>query len=117
MPTPYNQDSGGWPTRSTSETREETYIWYAPKLDIPARIDKSLHRYCEWLCARVTDLVWKKGYREACKIALEEGLDLERLYSAQDVEARSLAEKGVKRGIAVQFVSKVKAWLDEVQIQ
>ncbi|KAK0738227.1 hypothetical protein B0T18DRAFT_441031 [Schizothecium vesticola] len=83
-------------------------------LDIPAPIDKSLHRYCKWLCARVTDPVRKNGYQDACRIALEEGLDLERLYNAQDVEARSLAERGVKRGIAIQFVSKVKAWLDEV---
>jgi hypothetical protein len=62
----------------------------------------------------VTDPVWKSGYWNACKIALEEGLDLVRLYSAQDAEARSLAEKGVKRGIAIQFVNKVKAWLNEV---
>jgi len=114
MPAPCNQDSVGWSTGSTPETREETHSWHAPKLDIPAPIDKSLHRYCEWLCARVADPVWKNGYQDACRIALEEGLDLERLYNAQDVEARSLAERGVKRGIAIQFVSKIKAWLDEV---
>jgi hypothetical protein len=77
------------------------HIWHTPKLNIPPQIDKSLYRYCEWLCARVTDPVWKNGYRDACKIALEEGLDLERLYSAQDIKASSLAEKGVKRGIAI----------------
>ncbi|KAK4161918.1 hypothetical protein QBC43DRAFT_187829, partial [Cladorrhinum sp. PSN259] len=97
IPARCNQDSVGWSTGPTLETREETYSWHAPKLNIPAPIDKSLH-------------LWKNGYREACKIVLEEGLDLERLYFAQDVEARSLAEKGVKRGIAIQFVSKVKAW-------
>ncbi|GAB1319495.1 hypothetical protein MFIFM68171_09705 [Madurella fahalii] len=114
MPARCNQDSVGWSTGSTPETREETYSWHAHKLNIPRPIDQSMYRYCEWLCAAVTDQAWKNGYREACEIALEEGLDLERLYSAQDVEARSLAEKGVKRGIAIQFVSKVKAWLDEV---
>lgn len=82
-------------------------------INIPTPIHKSLHRYCRWLCTRVTDPVWKNGYREACKIVLEEGLDLERLYFAQDFEAKSLSEKGVKRGIAIQFVSKVKAWLNE----
>jgi hypothetical protein len=40
---------------------------------------------------------------------LEEGLDLKRLFSAQDIEAKSLIDKGVKRGITIQFVSKVKA--------
>lgn len=114
MPARCNQDSAGWSTGSAPETREETHIWHAPKLDIPALIDKSLYRYSEWLRARATDPIWKNGYRDACAIALEEGLDLERLYNAQDVEARSLAEKDVKRGIAIQFVSKVKAWLDEV---
>ncbi|KAK4451205.1 hypothetical protein QBC34DRAFT_447788 [Podospora aff. communis PSN243] len=93
MPARY-QDSVGWSNGSTPETGDEAHSGYAPKLDIPAPIDKSLHQYCE--------------------IALEEGLDLERLYYAQDVEARSLSERGVKRGIAIQFVSKVKAWLDEV---
>jgi hypothetical protein len=62
----------------------------------------------------VTDLVWKNGYRDACKIALEEGLDLERLYFAQDIEAKALMEKGVKRGLAIQFVIKVKTWLEEM---
>jgi hypothetical protein len=114
MPARCNQDSVGWSTGSTPETREETYSLQAPKLNIPRPIDQSMHRYCEWLCAAVTDQAWKNGYREACEIALGEGLDLERLYYAQDVEARSLAEKGVKRGIVIQFVSKVKAWLDEV---
>lgn len=78
----------------------------------PLFLQLSSYRYCEWLCARVTDPVWKNGYRDACRIALEEGLDLERLFSAQDVEAKSLVDKGVKRGIAIQFVSKVKAWLE-----
>jgi hypothetical protein len=63
----------------------------------------------------VDEPAWKDGYWDACNIALEEGLGLERLYSAQDVEARSLVEKGVKRGIAIQFVSKVKAWLDGLE--
>ncbi|KAK4148823.1 hypothetical protein C8A00DRAFT_19406 [Chaetomidium leptoderma] len=110
-----NQDSAGCSTVSAPETREEARIRYTTQLDIPQPIDKSLHRYCEWLCARVTDPVWKDGYRVARKIALEEGLDLERLFSAQDVETKSLIEKGVKRGIAIQFVSKVKAWLEEVE--
>jgi hypothetical protein len=84
----------------------------ATQLDIPQPVDQSLRRYCGWLCARVTDPVWKSGYRDACRIALEEGLDLERLFFAQDIEAKSLIDKGVKRGIAIQFVSKVKAWLE-----
>ncbi len=87
----------------------------AAQLDIPQPVDQSLRRYCEWLCARVTDPVWKSGYRDACGIALEEGLDLRRLFSAQDIEAKSLVDKGVKRGIAIQFVSMVKDWLEEVE--
>ncbi|KAK4233567.1 hypothetical protein C8A03DRAFT_19387, partial [Achaetomium macrosporum] len=83
------------------------------QLDIPQPIDNSLYRYCECLCAQVTDPGWKSGYQDACNIALEKGLDLERLFSAQDIEAKLLVEKGVKRGIAIQFVSKIKAWLEE----
>ncbi|KAK3332774.1 hypothetical protein B0T19DRAFT_482966 [Cercophora scortea] len=89
--------------QDSEQNRDEIHIWNAPKLDIPRPIDEALYCYS-----------WKNGYRDACKIAVEDGLDLERFYYAQDVEARSLAEKGVKRGVAVQFVSKVKAWLDEV---
>lgn len=100
LPARYNLDSDGYSAVPT-------------QLDIPQPIDNSLYRYCEWLCARVTDPGWKSGYQDACRIALEEGLDLERLFSAQDIEAKSLVEKGVKRGIAIQFVSKVKAWLEE----
>ncbi|KAM7210081.1 hypothetical protein V8F06_014538 [Rhypophila decipiens] len=113
IPARYNQDSVGW-SNGSPETRDDARIWHTAKLDIPPPIDQSLHRYWDWLCARVADPVWKDGYRDACKIAVEDGLDLERLYYAQDVEARTLTEKGVKRGIAIQFVSKVKAWLDEV---
>jgi hypothetical protein len=47
---------------------------------------------------------------------LEEGLDLQRLFSAQDIEAKSLGDKGVKRGIAIQFVSNIKAWLEDIEI-
>ncbi|KAK0749530.1 hypothetical protein B0T18DRAFT_479520 [Schizothecium vesticola] len=73
MPARCNQDSAGWSTGSTPETREETHIWHATKLNIPRPINESLHRYS-----------WKNGYQDACRIALEEGLDLERLYNAQD---------------------------------
>jgi len=52
IPARYNQDLVSWSTGSTPETREETHIWHVPKLDIPPPIDKSLHCYCEWLCAR-----------------------------------------------------------------
>jgi hypothetical protein len=100
LPARCNQDSGGCSTATT-------------QLDIPQPIDDSLHHYCDWLCARVTDLAWKSGYQDACRIALEEGLDLERLFSAQDIEAKWLVGKGVKRGIAIQFVSKIKAWLED----
>jgi hypothetical protein len=44
---------------------------------------------------------------------LDDGLDLERLHAAQAIEAKSLVEKGIKRGIAIQFVSRVEAWLEE----
>ena len=113
MPVGYNQDSAGCSAVSTLGTQAAARS--ATQLDIPRPIDRSLRRYSEWLCTQVTDPVWKSGYRDACKIALEEGLDLERLFSAQDMEAKSLADKGVKRGIAIQFVSKVKAWLEEVE--
>lgn len=40
---------------------------------------------------------------------LEEGLDLERVYAAQKQETDFLVAQGVKRGIAIQFASYVKA--------
>ena len=110
LPAGYNQNSAGCSAVSTPGTQAAS-----AQLDIPQPTDQSLRRYCEWLCTRVTDPVWKSGYRDACRIALEEGLDLERLFSAQDMEAKSLVDKGVKRGIAIQFVSKVKAWLEDIE--
>ncbi|KAK3937229.1 hypothetical protein QBC46DRAFT_366383 [Diplogelasinospora grovesii] len=70
-------------------------------LDIPGSRDGAVKRYCEWHCQKVTDPEWQKGFRAACKIILEEGLDLKRLHTAQNVKAKSLVEKGVKRGIAI----------------
>jgi hypothetical protein len=72
MPARCNKDSVGCSGVSTLEIQEEARAWYTFKLEIPRPIDKSLYRYCEWLCAGVTDPVWESGYRNACKIVLEE---------------------------------------------
>lgn len=103
-----NRDSVGWSTGLTPETGEETHNWYTPKLNIPTPIHKSLHRYCKWLCTRVTDPVWKNGYREACKIVLEEGLDLERLYFAQDFEAKSFSKRESREGLPSSLLARSK---------
>ncbi|KAK4121141.1 hypothetical protein N657DRAFT_118592 [Parathielavia appendiculata] len=50
-----NQDSAGYSAVPAPDTRGEPGIRYA-----------TLHRYCEWLCARATDPGWKSGYRDAC---------------------------------------------------
>lgn len=99
--------------RLITESRKVECAWHAVKLDIPGPRDGAVKRYCEWHCRNVTAPEWQEGFRVACKIVLDEGLDLERLHAAQAVEAKSLTEMGVKRGIAIQFVSKVKEWLDE----
>jgi len=84
------------------------------KLKFPMQKDEAANPYCDWLCAQVSNPAWQQGYRLACKVSLEQGYDLERLYLAQDVETKMLIANGVKRGIAIQFVSKVPDWLDDI---
>ena len=45
---------------------------------------------------------------------MEQGYDLEWLYRAPDAAVKMLIADGVKRGIALQFVSKVLDWLTDI---
>ncbi|KAK8093089.1 uncharacterized protein PG998_014490 [Apiospora kogelbergensis] len=51
---------------------------------IPGPLDESVQEYCNWLGSRVTRMDLKLEYQKICDITLEEGLDLELVYEAQD---------------------------------
>ncbi|KAK8092320.1 uncharacterized protein PG998_015003 [Apiospora kogelbergensis] len=69
---------------------------------IPGPLDESVQEYCNWLGSRVTRMDLKLEYQKICDITLEEGLDLELVYEAQD--ATLYEQKGIKMGAARRFV-------------
>ncbi|TWU71467.1 hypothetical protein ED733_002851 [Metarhizium rileyi] len=84
------------------------------RLKFPMPIDEAPKSYCDWLCCQVTNETWHAAYRLACQIAIDYGYDLNQMYKDQVVEAEMLATKGVLQGIAIQFVSRIKEWLDQI---
>ena len=84
------------------------------KLLFPMPMDEAPVIYRDWLCSKVTNEMWRKAYKLACKVNLEKGYHLGRMHEAQLVDAKMLAANGVLQGIALQFVSRVKEWLDKM---
>ena len=74
------------------------------RLKIPGFREQAVEDYCQWLC---------RQFLEVKEIILEDGVELARLHEAPKTEARLLVDKGVKRGIALQFTTNVQTWLDE----
>ena len=72
-------------------------------LNISGPLDDSVQKYCNWLGSRVTRVDLKLEYQKICDITLEEGLDLELVYEAQD--ATLYEQRGIKMGAARRFVS------------
>lgn len=83
-------------------------------LKFPMPMDEAPKSYCDWLCSQVTNSAWQAAYRLASQITVDKGYHLGRMYEAQAVDAKMLVTYGVLPGIALQFVSRVKDWLDEL---
>ncbi|KAL7925297.1 hypothetical protein ACQKWADRAFT_283585 [Trichoderma austrokoningii] len=83
-------------------------------LKFPMPMDEAPKSYSDWLCSQVTNSAWQAAYRLASQITLDKGYHLGRMYEAQAVDAKMLVTCGVLPGIALQFVSRVKEWLDEL---
>lgn len=83
------------------------------RLKIPGFREQAVEDYCQWLCMQVRSDQWKRWFLEVKEIILEEGVELARLHEAPKTEARLLVDKGIKRGIALQFTTNVQTWLDE----
>jgi hypothetical protein len=55
--------------------------------------------YSEWQQSNVTDADWKIDVQKACDVTIEDGLDLEQIYTDDDPDF--FIKKGVKkRGVA-----------------
>ncbi|KAL0929596.1 uncharacterized protein CTRU02_215495 [Colletotrichum truncatum] len=85
--------------------------------DLPWSREEALKRCFTWHCSNASTREWREGFKKAYQICLLECLDLECLYTNQVEEAKFLVEKGVSRGIALQCVKKIGAWLEHVRIQ
>ncbi|EHK19843.1 uncharacterized protein TRIVIDRAFT_155669 [Trichoderma virens Gv29-8] len=83
-------------------------------LKFPMPMDEAPKAYSDWLCSQVTNNAWQAAYRLACQITIDKGYHLERMYEAQAVDAKMLATCGVLPSIALQFVSRIKEWLDDL---
>jgi hypothetical protein len=83
-------------------------------LKFPMPMDEAPKSYGDWLCSLITNTAWQAAYRLACQLTVDKGYHLGSIYESQTVSAKMLASCGVLPGIALQFVSRVKEWLDAV---
>lgn len=83
-------------------------------LKFPMPIDEAPESYCDWLCSQVTNAAWHAAYRLASEVVLNEGYDLAQVDRDRAVNVKMLVASGVRRGIAVQFVSRIREWLDSI---
>ena len=86
-------------------------------LNLPMPIDKALESYSDWLVAKVDNVEWRESYRAAGAAAIQEGYELQWFCNNKNTGVEILKENGIKRGIATQFVNKITAWADEVNIE
>ncbi|KAK1990557.1 hypothetical protein LX36DRAFT_685960 [Colletotrichum falcatum] len=77
--------------------------------DIPGLRDDALKEYSDWQCSKVRGEDLKMDFRKACELALKDGLDLELIHKNPDTAI--FIEGGVRRGIAMRFVSDVEDWV------
>ncbi len=101
-------------TDSTVRPQKAARLAGTVMLKFPMPVDEAPKSYCDWLCNQVTNQSWQAAYRAACQIALDKGYHLGRMYEAQAADAKMLVSCGVLQGIAIQFVSRIKEWLDEI---
>lgn len=79
----------------------------AKKLRIAGPRDKAIDRYRDLHCEQVVDLGWKEEFHAIASLTFEARLSLDRLFEAQEEEAKFFISQGISRGIAYQWVSMV----------
>lgn len=77
-------------------------------------IDEAPESYCDWLCSQVTNAAWRAAYRLASEVVINEGYDLAQIERDRAMNAKMLVASGVLKGIAIQFVSRIREWLDSI---
>ncbi|KAH6868907.1 hypothetical protein B0T10DRAFT_419197, partial [Thelonectria olida] len=97
-------------SRSASEPVE--VISQAPSyLGISGLRDVAVKQYADWHCSKVNNALWKTDFQKACRLTLEEGLDLEHVFADRD--AAFFIEGGIRQGIARRWVDDVIIWDQE----
>ncbi|KAF3359142.1 PKHD-type hydroxylase ofd1 [Verticillium dahliae VDG1] len=110
MPPHSSRRSDSCDARPTSEPAD-TASQVPSYLGLTGMRDVNVTEYCTWHCSKVSNNVWKQEFQKACRLALEEGLDLEQIRMDQDADF--FIEKGVKAGIARRWVNDVEIWFRE----
>jgi hypothetical protein len=78
-------------------------------LEIPGTLDTAVQLYSNWQQSNFTREDPKADVQTACDTALNEGLDLEQIYTDQDYEF--FVCKGVKRGVDRPVFRSLATWL------
>jgi hypothetical protein len=82
-------------------------------LNVPGLRDVAVREYSAWHEANVSDDNLKAQFRQACDVALANGLDLQLIHEDQDPSF--FMEKGIMVGIARQFVRDIGKWVKSVR--
>ena len=89
-----------------SSTPLVAYFFSFSLLDILGPLDVAVRLYSEWQQLNVTDASWKIDIQTACDVAIDDGLDLEQIYTDNDPDF--FIKNGVKkRGVARRFVRDI----------
>lgn len=99
---------------SDANTSKVARVAKADILRLPMPVNKAPELLCEWLCNQVTNERWQSAYQLAGKITVDNGYHLGRMYESQAFYADLLVKGGVLLGIADQFVSRIREWLDSL---
>jgi hypothetical protein len=75
-------------------------------LNIPGTLDSAVISYSQWLQSNFTREDLKLEVQKICDAALDEGMDLEQIYTDQDTNF-FIQEKKIKRGITRRFVNDI----------
>ncbi|KAH6653417.1 hypothetical protein BKA67DRAFT_660042 [Truncatella angustata] len=78
---------------------------------------EKLREYCDWTLAQTQDVSWRAELRVGNKHATDNFLELNSILQFPKVATDVLVRKGVKIGVALQFVSKtnIEKWWRESQ--
>ncbi|KAK8036600.1 hypothetical protein PG991_001737 [Apiospora marii] len=84
------------------------------RLQIPEPLDDAVRSYTGWQQSRFSSISTRMEYQKACRLTLDECLDLEIVFEGQDVEFYT--RNGVKRGVAHRFVLDIELWADQFNV-